>query len=100
MKQKIISVCKRTKPEGLFINENLTPTRSRILYALWKAKRRFQNIIASRSSLDGKVHVYIKSPSPGAGIARNTKVTINSQEQLQKFCERTLEIEAKELIDD
>ena len=100
IKQEIISVCKRTKPEGLFINEDLTPTRSRILYALRKAKRRFQNIIASCGSHDGKVHVYIKPPNPSAGIARNTKVTINSQEQLQKFCERTLEIEAKELIDD
>ena len=68
--------------------------------ALRKAKRRFQNIIASCGSHDGKVHVYIKPPNPSTGIARNTKVTINSQEQLQKFCERTLEIEAKELIDD
>ena len=94
MKQEIISVSKRTKSEGLFINYDLTPTRRRILYALREAKRRFQNLIASTSSHDGKVHVYIKPPNPGAGIARNTKITINSQKQLQKFCERTLEIEA------
>ena len=99
-KQEIISACKKTKPEGLFINENLTPLRNNIFHSLRRAKRKFPNIIAGCGSYDGKVHVYIRPPNPAAHMARNSKVSVNTQEQLIHFCKQTLKIEPSTLLDD
>ena len=37
----LIQAAKRVKPSGLFVNESLTPQRSRILYCIRQAKRQY-----------------------------------------------------------
>ena len=96
-KYDLITACKHTKPPNLFINENLTPTRNNILFSLRRAKKKFPNIVAACSSHDGKVYAWIKPPNPDAPSARNSKIFINTQDQLEDFCRKSLKVQIEEL---
>ena len=96
-KYDLITACKQTKPHNLFINENLTPTRNNILFSLRCAKKKFPNIVAACSSHDGKVYAWIKPPNLDAPLARNSKLFINTQDQLQDFCRKSLKVQIEEL---
>ena len=96
-KYDLITACKQTKPPNLFINENLTPTRNNILFSLRCAKKKFPNIVAACSSHDGKVYAWIKPPNLDAPLTRNSKLFINTQDQLQDFCRKSLKVQIEEL---
>ena len=96
-KYDLITACKQTKPPNLFINENLIPTRNNILFSLRRAKKKFPNIVAACSSHDGKVYAWIKPPNPDAPSARNSKIFINTQDQLEDFCRKCLKVQIEEL---
>ena len=96
-KYDLITACKQTKPPNLFINENLTPTRNKILFSLRRGKKKFPNIVAACSSHDGKVYAWIKPPNPDAPSARNSKIFINTQDQLEDFCRKSLKVQIEEL---
>ena len=96
-KYDLITACKQTKPPNLFINENLTPTRNNILFSLRCAKKKFPNIVAACSSHGGKVYAWIKPPNPDAPSARNSKLFINTQDQLEDFCRKSLKVQIEEL---
>ena len=51
----LIQACKRVKPPGLFVNESLTPLKSRILFAVRQAKRRYPARVSGCGSHDGRV---------------------------------------------
>lgn len=94
VKSNLITSCKTVKPKGLYINESLTPQRSAILYALRQAKRRFPGKIDGCGSQDGRTYVWVKTPDEKA---KNTKHYINSQNMLENFCNKCLNISASEL---
>ena len=96
-KYDLISACKQTKPPNLFINENLTPTRNNILFSLRCVKKKFPSIVAACSSHDGKVYTWIKPLNPDAPSARNSKLFINTQDQLEDFCRKSLKVQIEEL---
>ena len=96
-KYDLISACKQTKPPNLFINENLTPTRNNILFSLICVKKKFPSIVAACSSHDGKVYTWIKPLNPDAPSARNSKLFINTQDQLEDFCRKSLKVQIEEL---
>ena len=97
-KYDLITACKQTKPPNLQTKPpNLTPTRNNIPFSLRCAKKKFPNIVAACSSHDGKVYAWIKPPNPDAPFARNSKLFINTQDQLQDFCRKSLKVQIEEL---
>ena len=95
-KRDIIRAAKRVKPSQLYINENLTQERSRILFALRQARRKFTETVSGCESRDGKIFVYVKAPVP---TNRDSKVMINSWSRLDEWCRKTLDIQATSLLD-
>ena len=85
-KAEIFEAIKVIKPEGLYINENLSPMRNSIMYVLRKAKRQFPDKVSGCRSLDGNVFVWIKPPNPNARDAQNSRMQVNAYQKLDKFC--------------
>lgn len=94
-KNDVLSSCRRVKPPNFFVNEDLTPVRSSILYALRRAKRLHPEKVAAGGSQDGRVFVWIKASSP---TARNYKKFVNSMSELHDFCTQTLNLDSEELL--
>ena len=93
IKNDLLLSCKRTRPDGLFINEDLIPTRSGILFSLRQAKKRFPHKIAGHGSLNGRVYVLLPPPDPSA---RAQRLFINDQHKLGEFCARELGVPSSE----
>ena len=92
LKRDLINACKEKKPD-LFINENLTPLRNTIMYALRKIKGKFPNIVTGSASFEGRVFVWIKKPplpSDPAGTERKSRIPINTKFKLEDFCNKFL----------
>ena len=90
-KLDVLNSCRKSKPNNLFVNEFLTPSRQTIAYVLRKAKREFPHLISGSTSFDGKVFAWIKPPNPHAAGAKDLRVEINTHSKLENFCSRTLE---------
>jgi len=60
-KLDMLTACKIAKPLNLYVNENLTRERSRVLAALRKAKRRKPDVVDGCGSRDGSIMVWIKN---------------------------------------
>ena len=82
LKENVIRAARRVKPDGLFLNENLTPNRSTILYGLRQAKRRHPSKITGCGSVNGRVFVWL---SAAGTSGRGIKTFINSREKLASF---------------
>ena len=93
-KNDLITACRRGKPTNFYINENLTPARSHILYILRQLRRRNGSKIDHCGSRDGKVYFWFKPNDDGG---RNRKFYVNSIETLRKLCEE-LNIDHGELM--
>ena len=86
-KHELLSNQRRVKPNGFFINENLTPMRNTILFALRKMRRFPDSRVKGCSSHEGKVYVWVKT-SPNAGPSvRDTKIPVNSRGKLEEISE-------------
>lgn len=86
---------KMSKPDKIFISENLTPTRSAILFALRQARRRFPEKLMFCGSIGGRVYIWERAPGM---TGKNTKIFINSMSTLKQFCERSLNVDPSELL--
>lgn len=84
--KRLFSAARTKRPVNLYINESLTPTRRKILYALRQIKKAHPNIVSGCTSQDGKVFVYTKPSANSPPEAQNLKTPINSNDQLISFC--------------
>ena len=90
LKNDILQACRTSKPQNLFVNESLTPTRSTALYGLRQAKKKFPQVISGCNSMDGNAIVWIKPPKPNAPDARNSKMVVNTRDKFCELCTNTL----------
>ena len=59
----MIQAAKAVRPSQLYVNENLTQGRAKILFALRQVRRRYPNVVSSCESRDGRICVYMKAPN-------------------------------------
>ena len=78
-KREIITTQRRVKPQGIFINENLTPMRNIIMYCLRKMRRSPNSRVTGCTSYEGKVYAWVKSVNVGSN-ARDTRICVHSRE--------------------
>ena len=96
IKKDILGACRGVKPLGLFINDDLIPSRATILFALRQAKKKFPSKIAAAcGSQDGRVFAFVKPPNPSA---KNQKIFVNSMQKLEEFCSDTLNVQCENLL--
>lgn len=87
VKHDLLMSARRVKPHKLYINENLTPSRSTILYVLRRVKKMHPDKIDACGSYDGRIYAWLRSTQPGA---RNTKVFLNSENKLESFLDKSI----------
>ena len=83
-KYSILNAARTIKPENLYINESLTPTRQKITHALRRAKVLNPRILAGYRTSDGSITALIKPPNPDAPISH---VNVDTMAKLEKFCQ-------------
>ena len=91
----ILRACRTIKPNGLYLNDNLTQGRSKIMYALRQAKRRKPNVLSGCGSQKRRVFAFVKAPDQ---THRGQKIFLNTWEKFVIFCQKTLELEADSLV--
>ena len=96
--QDTIRTAKTVKPQNVYLNENLTPTKHKIMQILRKSRRIYGNKISGCSSRHGRVSVWLKPPHPHVEGAQNLRMNINSYGELTDFCTRVLEVSLESLI--
>ena len=96
--QDVIRSAKTVKPEKIFVNENLTPTKHKIMQTLRKCKRLYGDKVSGCSSRFGRVSVWIKPPNPHAEDARNSRMSVNSNSELNEFCNKVLEVSLETVV--
>lgn len=97
LKESLLISCKTAKPSDLYINENLIPSRSTILFALRKAKKRFPDVIDGCGSMNGRVYVWLRSSNVNG---KRVKTYVNCSSDLDDLCKRSLDISSSELLHD
>ena len=95
VKTDLMLACKSSKPTNLYLNDNLTPTRARILFTLRQAKKKKPNVVQGCTSVRGDIFAWIKSPNPSG---KNPRILLNSWDKLSDFCEKYLSMKADDLI--
>lgn len=98
-KHDLMKACKTVKPPNLFINESLTRTRATALYGLRQAKKKYPDKISGYSTYDGKVYAWLKPPNPTLPHAKNSKMMVNTKERFYDLCDKTLNCNPLELVD-
>ena len=83
----VLFACKRRKPSNLYANEDLTPHRANILFALRHIKRKSNGKIVACGSLTGRVYAFLMPPNQSA---RPQRVYIDNMEKLNELCQREL----------
>ena len=94
-KDDLLKSCRREKPSGLYINENLIKSRSEILYSLRQAKRQFPERIDGLGSQQGKIYLWFKCADRPT---KNVKIFINNRRTLEDFCTKSLSVELSVLV--
>ena len=87
-KKDIVSAFRSVKPSNLYANDDLTPHRSKLLYLLRVAKRKFPNKILACGSMDSNVYAYLKPPNP---VTRSQRLLVNNMRKLEELCVRELD---------
>ena len=98
VKYQILNASRSRKPPGLFVNESLTKPRQTITSALRNAKRQFPDKISGYSTTDGSIFVWVKPPLPSAPGAKNFRVSVNTMEKLEQFCQKKFNLPAANFI--
>ena len=96
-KRDLLSAFRAVKPTDLYGNDDLTPTRARLLYLLRQAKKKTNGKMVACGSINGIVYAFIKPPSSSA---RNQKVYVKDMASLESLCERVLGISLSALTVD
>jgi len=86
LKHDIKSACKQNKPT-FYINEQLTPTRTTIMYVLRKAKREFPNRILNARSTEGNITLALAADTPDSPPRR---ITVNSKRTLDDILQKAI----------
>ena len=94
-KKDILLACRRVRPRGLFANEDLTPHRASLLFALRRAKKSANGKMTGCGSYNGRVFMYLQPPNPDA---RQQRVYVESFDKLKKLCLQELDISYDELM--
>lgn len=99
----IFDACKQSRPP-FYINCSLTPTRNKIFFALRRYKRRFPDVVKGCRVQKGDVIVFLarhagasSSRSSDGNNRRDTKITINTREDLSDFAINVLNTNLDEL---
>ena len=95
VKGDILAACKRVKPNGLYANDDLTPSRAKVLFLLRQAKKKSNGRILACGSIGGRVYAYVAPPNPSS---RNQKVFLNDIQKFESFCVRELGISMRDLV--
>ena len=95
LKRQIILAARKKKVRNFYINESLTPLRSKISFALRKAKKAHPTKISGITSIDGRVLVWTKNSSNGENDIRHA---VNTLEGLEDFCRRNLGLPATNFL--
>ena len=90
----VLLSCKRCKPTDLYVNEDLTPRKSNILFALRRVRRKSNGRISECGSLNGRIYAYIRPPNQSE---RHQRVFIDSMERLDSICQREFGIALSEI---
>ena len=90
VKNQILSGCRRQKPANMYINESLTPLRSKILYVLRKMKRETNSRITGTGSNDGKVFIWVKHQSGSPEGSRDAKILVNTRVKLEEISQNLM----------
>lgn len=97
-KNTVLTAARKMKVPNFYVNEQLTSTRKKIATSLRIAKKNHPSIIASTSSQQGSIYVWVKPPRPDQPGARNTRFCINTMAKLQDFCSKTLNISVDAIL--
>ena len=90
--QTLVKTSKLVKPTNLYFSENLIQKRHTILQVLRKLKKDHPSKISGCSSIRGKIYAWIKPPNADMPSARNTRILVNTHQQLEDFCVKVVEI--------
>lgn len=96
-KRDILLACRRVRPKGLYANEDLTPHRASLLFAVRRAKKEANGKIAGCGSINGRIFAYLKPPNPEA---RQQRVFIDNFDRLRNLCQQELIINYDNLLSD
>ena len=93
-KEDLLRSCRLVKPTGLFLNDNLIPSRAEILYCLRKLKIKCPGKIEHCGSVRGRVYVWLKSHN---GRSANKKLFINSYSALEDVFVTELDVDLSDV---
>ena len=85
LKRDLLYACRQVRP-NFYVNENLTPIRNTIMFALRKMKHLHRDVVDGVSTMDGRVFAWIK-PEDSAGSS-NIKVPVNTYTELKEFTQK------------
>ena len=77
---------RRARPQQLYVNESLSPTRKTIYYTLRQIRRAHPELLAGCSTFDGKIYAYTKASTSDGQQQRDRRHLIITLETLKKFC--------------
>ena len=80
LKRDILMAARNIKPD-IYVNESLTPLRSKILFALRKMRRSHPHILKGSTSIEGRVFAWIAS-DPGRLDSPHVRILVNSISKL------------------
>ena len=95
-KNDIQAACRKVKPSGLYANDDLTPTRAKVLFLLRQAKKKSNGKVVSCGSIGGRVYAYVQPPDASS---RSQRLFFNDVDKLESFCVRELGISVKNMSD-
>ena len=98
VKRDIMSACKEIKPL-FFVNENLTPIRSTILFILRRASRKFPQKFTPCKSFDGNVTAFVPdSVDDGSGRLRYRRIVVNTRSAFDDFLGKHISCTSEEFV--
>ena len=97
VKRDILQSSRRSKVEGMFVSESLTPTRSKIHRALRAMRRLHPEVVKGCTTQDGRVYVF--TPSATANFGRDRKHLIPTLSKLEEFCQEYLQVTSETFLD-
>ena len=73
------------KPD-IYINEDLTPRRSTVMYVLRKLRRSHSDKVTGCSSAEGVVYAWVKPLVATVQNQRDIRMRVNGYDNLVEFC--------------
>ena len=89
---------KEKKIKGLFVNESLTATRSKILNVLRACKKMKNKLVTGTYTHNGRVFAFVKQSKTSPDDAPKTRVEINTREALEEFCSKYIQKDLESFV--